>query len=248
MSLQTRKPEPLKTLRPQIAASIELYLTQRPEFELLANTLLQNLSEDSSLKRLIHSTKYRTKDPDHLRDKLTRKAEEAIQDRKRFDITPDNLFTKVEDLAGVRLLHLHTKQMADIHAAVLHVINEHKYRLIGNPVANTWDIENQEYFKSIGLKTSLRPSLYTSVHYIIQANRRTEMRCELQVRTLMEEVWGEVSHTINYPHETEILCCREQLRVLARSASGCTRLVDSIFASHADHQQRRPLQKQSTKL
>lgn len=60
------------------------------------------------------------------------------------------------------------------------------------------------------------------------------MRIELQVRTLMEEVWGEVSHSINYPVETASISCREQLRVLARISSGCTRLVDSIFSSYEE--------------
>ncbi|NCA82098.1 MAG: (p)ppGpp synthetase [Opitutae bacterium] len=222
-------------LKTAIAEIVSKYETQRSEFEMLAQTLLANLTEFPPLKPLIHSAKYRTKAPDHLVDKLWRMFNAAEKANKSLVITPSNFYRKVEDLAGVRLLHLHTKQMADIHPLIVSLLNEHRYRLIGRPIAYTWDIENQAFFSGIGFKTRLRPSMYTSVHYIVMANRRTEMRCELQVRTLMEEVWGEVSHTINYPHETNILCCREQLRVLARSASACTRLVDSIFSSHLDH-------------
>jgi putative GTP pyrophosphokinase len=50
----------------------------------------------------------------------------------------------------------------------------------------------------------------------------------------MEEVWGEVDHKLNYPHPTESVACREQIRALARSTSSATRLVDSIFATVAD--------------
>ena len=74
--------------------------------------------------------------------------------------------------------------------------------------------------------------MYTSVHYVIEANTRTKYTCEIQVRTLMEEVWGEVDHRINYPYATDSLHCLEQIKVLARVTSGCTRLVDSIFRSH----------------
>ena len=105
-------------------------------------------------------------------------------------------------------------------------------------VAYTWDFENEKYFKGMGFTTERDETLYTSVHYYIQASRKTRMRCELQVRTLAEEVWGEVSHTINYPYKTASLECREQLKVLARIASGNTRLVDSIFASFAEHEKR----------
>jgi ppGpp synthetase/RelA/SpoT-type nucleotidyltranferase len=59
--------------------------------------------------------------------------------------------------------------------------------------------------------------------------------CEIQVRTLMEEVWGEVDHELNYPVQTDVFSSREQLQVLARVTSSATRLVDSIFVTHAAH-------------
>ena len=54
----------------------------------------------------------------------------------------------------------------------------------------------------------------------------------------MEEVWGEVEHSINYPHKIDNLACREQLKVLARVTSSATRLVDSIFLTFEEHQER----------
>ena len=59
------------------------------------------------------------------------------------------------------------------------------------------------------------------------------MTAEVQVRTLMEEVWGEVDHLINYPQESAYLPIREQIRALARSTSASTRLVDAIFLSNS---------------
>ena len=76
--------------------------------------------------------------------------------------------------------------------------------------------------------------MYTTVHYDIVANQRKKITCEIQVRTLMEELWGEVSHRINYPKESPSTSCRDQLKVLARLTSGCGRLVDSIFKTHRD--------------
>ena len=72
--------------------------------------------------------------------------------------------------------------------------------------------------------------MYTSVHYVIRPNK--SYTAEIQVRTLAEELWGEVDHKINYPVRSEIFACSEQLKVLARTTSACTRLVDSIFGSH----------------
>ena len=51
---------------------------------------------------------------------------------------------------------------------------------------------------------------------------------------LFEEIWGEIDHTINYPYPTEIVACKEQLRVLAKLVSTGTRLADSIFRTYND--------------
>jgi ppGpp synthetase/RelA/SpoT-type nucleotidyltranferase len=219
----------------RIDNAVAYFISKQNDFRTLAETLCSNLTADDSLRPLIHSMKSRVKDPEHLKDKLKRKADDDLKKGKKITISDKTIFKEVEDLAGVRLLHLHTKQLAGIHPSIMRILDEHKYRIIKKPVAYTWDIENEQFFNSIGLKPVHRHSMYTSVHYIIKANRRTEMRCELQVRTLMEEVWGEVSHIINYPHETKSVACKEQLRVLARIASGCTRLVDSIFVSFTEH-------------
>ena len=82
--------------------------------------------------------------------------------------------------------------------------------------------------------------MYTSVHYVVEPVF-DQIACEIQVRTLAEELWGEVSHTVNYPEETDSIACKEQLAALARVASGCTRLVDSIFASESEHKRRFPI-------
>src|SRR4029077_5093148 len=103
------------------------------------------------------------------------------------------------------------------------------------------------YFEKIGIETVSRDSMYTSVHYVIEPSQKTKVRCELQVRTLMEEVWGEVSHKVNYPSPTDSVACREQLKVLARIASGGTRLVDSIFSSHKEYEDWKPLERGTEK-
>jgi ppGpp synthetase/RelA/SpoT-type nucleotidyltranferase len=233
-----KQPKLNKTVLEMIGKAVEKYKSQQDSFKSLSKTMHDNLVEIENIRRLIHSSKFRAKDPEHLREKLQRIAYEAQNKGKKYDITATNIFEKVDDLAGVRLLHLHTKQMIELHPAVMDGLDELKWRLIGKPTAYTWDVENEQFFKGMGLKTEIGKDMYTSVHYIVEANRRTVLRCELQIRTLMEEVWGEVSHTIDYPHETKSVECKEQLKVLARVASGCSRLVDSIFLSHAEHVRR----------
>jgi putative GTP pyrophosphokinase len=225
---------PTKTILSQIDAAVQAYVARRQDFFLLARRVETELFENRDLKPKIHSTKAREKDPDHLREKLLRKAQLASDSKHPFDIKASNLFRKLGDLAGVRLLHIHTEQLAEIHPKILEILEYYKYTLREKPRAYTWDVNRGTYLKSLGLKVEVRSNLYTSVHYVVQPDFEP-LACEIQVRTLAEELWGEVSHKIDYPEPTDSVPCREQLAALARVASGCTRLVDSIFTSHADH-------------
>lgn len=225
---------PATTLK-QIRDAVKAFEEKRSDFETDATNLQNRLLANADLKKLIHSLKWRAKDPAHLHDKLERRAHKALDAGKAFDITADNLFDMVPDLSGVRLLHLHMRQMEQIHPLIMKVFADEGYVVSGEPEAKTWDLEYEGMFKTLKVKVERNESLYTSVHYVVKQNTTTRRLCELQVRTLAEEVWGEISHTINYPHETDSVACKEQLKVLARFVSGCSRLVDSIVASYADH-------------
>jgi len=209
---------------------------KRGQYELAANRLIEDLAQDAVLSRFIHSTKYRAKDPEHLEAKLHRKADEFNEKKEPFPFTVENYEDLIEDLGGCRLLHIHTKQMAEIHPRIKEVLSKLKYILSASPVSYTWDIENEKLFKGLGATVVVRDSFYTSTHYSVKVHGMAK-KCELQVRTLAEELWGEVSHSINYPNETNSIACAEQLLALARFSSGCSRLVDSLFASRDEYNQ-----------
>ncbi len=171
---------------------------------------------------LVHSVKSRLKDVTHLKEKIKRK----WGDEK---ITPENIFSKITDLAGVRVLHLHTQQFGKIHSAIMEHIASGFWTLHEDPIAYSWDPEATAFFKELGLKAITRESYYTSIHYVVKPQANTDLACEIQVRTLFEEVWGEIDHSLNYPTSTKNIACKEQLRVLAKLTSTGTRLVDSIF-------------------
>ena len=219
------------TDRKAIGRAVSHFSDNRNLFKAFAIALMAQLETHSKLAPNIHFLKYRIKDPEHLRRKLERKVLEGKRSGKKVAFDKGNIFESIHDLVGIRLIHLHTEQLKEIHAAVQDIVEEQKYRLVEEPTANCWDIEYENLFKQIGIATRTRDSMYTTVHYIVEANQRTKITCEIQVRTLMDEVWAEVSHRVNYPQESTSDVCKDQLKVLARLTSGCTRLVDSIFKS-----------------
>ncbi len=216
---------------------VEHFVENRDRFKLLLEQLQGIIASDKELAKYIHSSKWRVKDPTSLRNKLNRKLEQCDKERRQFDYTKENLFWRINDLAGFRILHLHTRQMANIDRALRYRLDQELYTLLEEPAARTWDDETRDYFGQIGIQTKDSKTLYTSVHYVIEPKGRARYTCEIQVRTLAEELWGEVNHAINYPRESKSISCREQIAVLARVTSSCSRLVDSIFRSHQDHEQ-----------
>jgi putative GTP pyrophosphokinase len=229
-----RKPTPNRGEIRLVAELLEAYASERRTIDLFRKQLLTALTDSPDLSKHVHSMRSRLKDSDHLRDKLYRKIAQSKENGTDFDILPENLLTAINDLAGVRILHLYTRQIRDIDRSLRQVLNEQRYSLREGPFARTWDDESREFFGSIGIDTEESPTMYTSVHYVVGSASRTVVTCEIQVRTLMEEVWGEVDHALNYPTPIRVLACREQLRVLARVTSSATRLVDSIFLTWED--------------
>ncbi len=210
----------------QIEAVVKAFMGRRDEIELFRRQVVDFFMVTSQFNSpplpLIHSVKSRIKDVNHLQEKVVRKWCDG-------PITPENIFERITDLAGVRVIHLHSRQFRDIHQAILNRIDANYWTLFEAPVAYSWDPEATNFFNSLGLRAETRETYYTSIHYVIKPQAGADLTCEIQVRTLFEEAWAEIDHALNYPLLTSSVACKEQVRVLAKLASTGTRLADSIF-------------------
>jgi putative GTP pyrophosphokinase len=211
----------------QLSEIVSTYINGQHLFTRFMNAVVDTFRLEPSLNQygnqIIHTIKYRLKDPNHLRDKILRKwnADDPI--------TTENLYARITDLIGVRVLHLYQDQFPYLHSHIQNQVDNGDWFLHEQPVAYSWDPESRDFFQDFGLKAEIKDSYYTSIHYVIKPKRDSNICCEVQVRTLFEEIWGEIDHKINYPHPTENRACREQLRVLSKLVSTGTRLADSIF-------------------
>lgn len=214
----------------EIESILDVYRNEKYLFEKFMNGVIDTFQLDPNLNKygnpVIHTIKSRLKDIDHLKDKIIRKSTETNI------LTPENLFEKVTDLAGVRVLHLYQDQFIEIHKLIQKQIDDKDWFLREKPVAYSWDPETTEFFRSLELDVKIKESYYTSIHYVVQPKEKSSICCEIQVRTLFEEIWGEIDHSINYPHQSQNKSCKEQLRVLSKLVSTGTRLADSIFRTH----------------
>ncbi|MFG1266605.1 RelA/SpoT domain-containing protein [Xanthobacter sp. DSM 14520] len=209
-----------------ISLLLELYKSRQHDLSVFMNSVADTIGLHPDLNKAgaeaIHSHKRRLKDPAHLAEKLRRKTSDGSE------INEDNFFNLVTDLAGVRVLHLFQDAFGEIDAVIRRKISDGDWALGERPKAYTWDPDSARYFNTFDLDVSQKATAYTSVHYLIRPRSDSPLCCELQVRTLFEEIWGEVDHRINYPTPSVDVACREQILVLSKVVGAGSRLLDSL--------------------
>lgn len=214
----------------EIDALIASYKKQKIAFSGFLNNVKSFFEDNEALigsngQSVVHSTKWRLKDPEHLREKLKRKAAAGPS------ITKENFFDRITDLGGIRVMHLRRSDFTPIHEAISQHVQDQHWLFAEEPKAYTWDPEYKGFFDGLKIQSEIKESFYTSVHYLVKPNAQSPVKCEIQVRSLFEEIWGEIDHDLNYPSPTKNKACSEQLRVLAKLVGAGTRLIDSIYNS-----------------
>ena len=192
--------------------------------------ILMDYIESLPLNQYIHSFKYRIKEDSHLDEKISRKNKE----RKLANLSlidKNNVFHIITDIYGIRIIHLHHKQFEFIHKFFMDKISEPDSQicLYEKPKAYGWDPEYRAFFERVGIEYHQKESSYTSIHYVFQHANDSKATCEVQVRTLCEELWGEIDHLINYPQKNEDPAIQELLKVFAKIVGASVRVSNSIF-------------------
>ena len=148
----------------------------------------------------VHSVKWRIKSPEGLVAKIIRKK----LDRQRNPELPELCFsidsyqTLITDLIGLRALHLFKDEWVSIDAAI-----HKRWDLYEQPIAyiRKGDPEEQiKIFECAKCNVQEHPRLYRSVHYLLKdQDGKNPYIAEVQVRTIFEEGWSEIDHSLRYP-------------------------------------------------
>lgn len=144
----------------------------------------------------IHTVKSRMKDPEGLIEKVIRKTPDRKQKYgEDFQFTVENYKDEINDLIGIRVIHIFKEQWREIHEYIV------KTWKVIEITANVREGDNVEVFKKLNIEVRSRASGYRSVHYLVEfypTNRR--VIAEIQVRTIFEEGYGEIDHRLRYSH------------------------------------------------
>ena len=147
-------------------------------------------------KRMVHSVKSRIKDPNGLIEKVIRKTEDRRSKYgDNFEFTVNNYKNEINDLIGIRVIHIFKDQWQEIHNYIVKT-----WRVI-EITANVRDGDNIDVFDDPNIEVRSKASGYRSVHYLVEFYPTNEkVIAEIQVRTIFEEGYGEIDHRLRYSH------------------------------------------------
>lgn len=186
----------------------------------------------------IHSYRYRTKEADHLLEKLIRKRKESPDKFKHLDHT--NFHKYVTDLIGIRVFFLYREDWIHFHRYLISRFENEPSLYIQDRLKD-FDEDPNHYYIAERPKVYKRTGdtkiydggeidivtdgIYRSLHYIIKYKG---YYVEIQGRTLFEEGWSEIDHDIVYkePQDDEML--RDYSKLLNR-LSGLADEMSSYF-------------------
>lgn len=184
---------------------------QRDTYRLLSEKTKEFLLSVLISKGIVpHSITSREKDPEELREKITGEGG-----------TPDALFNEINDLAGVRIIAYFPSDVDNIVPLI----------------EKEFNIDSKH---SMDKRLSIDPAVfgYASVHFVVKFRPEllmlpeyalfNKMKCEIQVRTILQHAWAEIEHGIVYKSPGEI-----PFRVRRRFAclAGLLEIADREFES-----------------
>jgi len=182
----------------------------------IVDNIKSEFGSESSLP--YHSIRGRVKDAEHLIEKIIRKRGKE-HSHKYEGISKDNYMQIIRDTIGIRLLIFKKEEWEQIYDFLSKLFQSGKSDdicMAERPIAYTRYGDRDIYKDKIYKEHSNRG--YRSQHYIVRFNG---VYCEIQVRTLAEEVYGEFDHRVKYPY-------REDNKFLIRYTGTLAQLLDSV--------------------
>lgn len=143
----------------------------------------------------VYMTKYRIKNPKSIFLKTKRK--------KITDLE------KITDYAGSRVLCLFEQDIYDTHHYIIKTLSENSFNLVLFRIYNWTDDDNvtkkliindlEKNLPDIPIKNEKKKSGYKSIHYLCtHVVGEQKYYIEIQLRTLLQDVWGELEHALSY--------------------------------------------------
>jgi ppGpp synthetase/RelA/SpoT-type nucleotidyltranferase len=180
------------------------FLKEKERYKRLAEYIVHMIGDDPSLpKESIHTVIYRIKDESRIIEKVN-KQNEALE-AEEPPITEKNYQMRVGDLLGVRIICLRLSDINRVEAYLGLLAEEKILRFVKGPDQKRSFILPVDPGESISDGINLTYNGYSSIHYQVKLGENSDapsgledLQFEFQLRTILEEAWGEIDHKYRY--------------------------------------------------
>lgn len=171
----------------------------------------------------IYLTKHRIKNPDSIFLKTKRKSFKSLNE--------------IKDFAGIRILTLFEKDIFEINNFLVKKFCSEKFYSLKEVTTYNWESSlasnmfSQLVTQDCNAKKIIdfKDSGYKSVHYIVDVEEKGK-KCsiEVQVRTLLQDVWGELEHSLSYKQGSVHPHIKKSFVLLAENLSTNDSLISHL--------------------
>lgn len=210
------------------------YLTRLSDLATIAEFISVTLQKSPR----VYTIKHRTKDPLHLLQIIIRKKKEYPE---RI-INHQNYLSYINDLIGLRILHIYKKDWVEIGAFI-----QERWALKRKPHVYIKHSDIKSDTTSYTCKSIVHPAGYSAVHFVIETTPYKQCYyAEIQLRTLFEEAWSEIDHNIRYPDHAHYTLLDDLLQLLnkftgnADELASLIRILSREFSNHTAAETTKP--------
>ena len=177
----------------------------------------------------VNSVKWRVKDPLHLIKKIIRKKKNPADNPKYANINVSNYRDIITDLIGLRAIFIFKAHWSLVDEYIFNNLNICSDSIITIYHANDDDLTlfpkaslvKKHEGSTYNYKLEQKDSRYRSIHYILQGEKPTGCKIELQARSILDEAWGEIDHHVRYPDNEDNPELLRKMSILNGQISGC---------------------------
>jgi putative GTP pyrophosphokinase len=196
--------ENLQMKKHQREAILISFLNKKEKYKKLAQYILHLIQDDPSApKESLHTIIYRIKNELRLIEKINRINSEIEAGVPA--INENNYQVRVGDLLGVRIICLRLSDVEKVEAYLRLLSEENILHFVKGPDQKRSFILPVDPGELTPDGSCLRYSGYSSIHYQIELGKNSDappelkgLLFELQLRTILEEAWGEIDHKYRY--------------------------------------------------
>ena len=178
----------------------------KEKYEKLAGYIVRLIRDDPSVpKESIHTILYRIKDEARLIEKIDQENSSSANNVK--SITHKNFQERIGDIIGIRVICLRLSDIVKVEAYLELLVEEKILNFMREPDHKRSFVLPIDPGEAAPQDINLQYSGYSSIHYQVKLGENSDVseefkkiQVELQLRTILEEAWGEIDHKYRYAY------------------------------------------------